>query len=61
MAEPHLAVVVSDPSVTLKGTVLIVPLSGAEHRRAGYEFHVPISRADCPQLDKDSVAKVDQI
>jgi mRNA-degrading endonuclease toxin of MazEF toxin-antitoxin module len=61
MAEPHLAVVISDPSVTLKGTVLIVPLSGAEHRRAGYDFHVLITRTQCPKLDKDSVAKVDQI
>ena len=61
MAEPHLAVVVSDPIVTLKGTVLIVPLSGAEHRRGGYDFHVLITRTQCPKLDKDSVAKVDQI
>ena len=61
MAEPHLAVVVSDTASTLKGTVLIVPLSGAEHRRPGYIFHVLITKAECSALDKDSIAKVDQI
>lgn len=61
MADPHLAIVVSDPAITLRGTVLVVPLSGAEHRRQGYEFHVPITRAEVPRLDKDSIAQVDQI
>jgi len=61
MAEPHLAVVISDTRSTLRGTVIIVPLSGAEHQRAGYKFHVPIKKADCPKLDKDSIVKVDQI
>jgi mRNA-degrading endonuclease toxin of MazEF toxin-antitoxin module len=60
-AEPHPALIVSVPQITLPGTVLIVPVTGAEHRRSGYEFHVDISKADCPELDKDSVAKVDQI
>lgn len=61
MAEPHLAVVVSNPVITLKGTVLIVPLSGAEHRKQGYAFHVLVTRRECPKLDKDSIVKVDQI
>jgi mRNA-degrading endonuclease toxin of MazEF toxin-antitoxin module len=61
MAEPHLAVVVSDTNSTLKGTVLLIPLSGAEHRKEGYQFHILITKAECPRLDKDSVAKVDQI
>jgi mRNA-degrading endonuclease toxin of MazEF toxin-antitoxin module len=61
MAEPHLAVVVSNPAITLKGTVLIVPLSGAEHRKQGYAFHVLVTRRECPKLDKDSIVKVDQI
>jgi mRNA-degrading endonuclease toxin of MazEF toxin-antitoxin module len=61
MAEPHLAIIVSNTGVTLRGTVLIVPLSGAEHRKDGYDFHVLIKQTECPQLDKDSVAKVDQI
>lgn len=61
MAEPHLAVVVSDTTVTLKGTVLIIPLSGVEHRKPGYDFHVLITRSECPSLDKDSVVKVDQV
>lgn len=60
-AQPHLALIVSDPKVSLRGTVLIVPLTDAEHKRSGYEFHVDISKAECPELDKDSVAKVDQI
>ncbi len=57
----HPALIVSDPKITLPGTVLIVPVTGAEHRRSGYEFHVDIAKADCSELDKDSVAKVDQI
>lgn len=61
MAEPHLAVVISDTKITLKGTTIITPLSGAEHRRAGYKFHVLIEKSECPQLDKDSIVKVDQI
>jgi mRNA-degrading endonuclease toxin of MazEF toxin-antitoxin module len=61
MAEPHLAVVVSDTKITLKGTVLIISLSGAEHRKAGYPFHVLIPKAECPRLDKDSIVKVDHV
>ncbi len=61
MAEPHLAIIVSNTRVTLRGTVLIVPLSGAEHRKDGYDFHVLIKRSECSRLDKDSIAKVDQI
>ncbi len=61
MAEPHLALVVSDTSLTLKGTVLIVPLSGAEHQRAGYPFQILLKKSECPRLDKDSIVKVDQI
>jgi mRNA-degrading endonuclease toxin of MazEF toxin-antitoxin module len=61
MAEPHLAIVVSDTQSILKGTVLIVPLSGAEHQKTGYQFHVLIKKIECPKLDKDSIAKVDQI
>lgn len=61
MAEPHLAVVVSDTRITLKGTVLIIPLSGAEHCREGYPFHIPIKKTECPRLDKDSIVKVDQV
>lgn len=61
MAEPHLAIIVSDTRNTLRGTVLLVPLSGAEHRKPEYQFHVLIEKAECPKLDKDSIAKVDQI
>lgn len=60
-AEPHPAIIVSNPSTTLPGTLLIIPLTGAENRRPRYEFHVDIKKAECPELDKDSVAKVDQI
>jgi len=60
-AEPHPTLIVSDPKVTLPGTVLLIPITDAEHKRPGYEFHVDIAKADCPELDKDSVAKVDQI
>ena len=60
-AEPHPALIINNPEVTLFGTVLIFPVTGAERKRGGYEFHVPITKAECPDLDKDSVAKVDQI
>lgn len=61
-AEPHPALIISDPTVTLPGTVLIIPITGAEHKLQGYEFHVDVSKDDCyPELDKASVAKVDQI
>lgn len=60
-AEQHPALIISNPSITLRGTVLIIPVTGAEHRRPGYEFHVEIPKLECPELDKDSVAKVDQI
>ena len=58
---PHPALIVSDPQITLPGTVLIMSVKGAEHKRSGYEFHVDISKAECRELDKDSVAEVDQI
>ena len=60
-AEPHPALIVSNPKITLPRTVLIIPLSGIEHKRPGYEFHVDIAKKECPELDKDSIAKVDQI
>ena len=42
-------IIVSDTKATLRGTVLLVPLSGAEHQRKGYKFHVLIAKADCPK------------
>ena len=60
-AEPHPALIISDPKVTLPSTVLIVPFTSLEHKRRGYEFHVEVTKADCAGLDNDSVAKVDQI
>lgn len=60
-AEPHPALIVSNPKTTLPGTVLIIPLTDKEHKRPGYEFHVEITKKECPELDKDSVAKVDMV
>jgi len=60
-AEQHPALIINNLGITLPGTVLIIPVTGVEHRRPGYEFHVEISKLECPELDKDSVAKVDQI
>ncbi|MEA1871801.1 MAG: type II toxin-antitoxin system PemK/MazF family toxin [Chloroflexota bacterium] len=60
-AESHPALIVSNPKITLPGTVLIIPLTSIEHRRPGYEFHVEITKKECPELDKDSVAKVDMV
>ena len=60
-AEPHPALIISNPKTTLPGTVLIIPLTGIEHRRHGYEFHVEITKKECLELDKDSIAKVDMV
>lgn len=60
-AEPHPALIISDHGIRLPGTVLIIPFTGAEHKRSGYEFHVEVSKAEYPKLEKDSIAKVDQI
>ncbi len=54
----HPALIVSDPTLTLPGTVLIIPLTGAEHKRRGYEFHVEVTTEECPELDKDLIAKL---
>lgn len=61
MAYQHPVVIISEASLLLPGTCIFVPMTGAENKRADYEFHVPISKKDCPQLDKDSAVKVDQI
>ncbi len=61
LAEPHLAVVVSNTKITLKGTVLIVPLSGAEHRKPNYLPQVLVTKSECQRLDKDSIVKTDQV
>ena len=60
-AEPHPALIIGNPKITLPGTVIIIPLTGIEHKRPGYEFHVEVTKKECPGLDKDSIAKVDQI
>lgn len=57
----HPALVVTDSKLILRGTTQIIPLSGIENKRQGYGFHVEISKEECPFLDKDSIAKVDQI
>jgi mRNA-degrading endonuclease toxin of MazEF toxin-antitoxin module len=61
MADPHPAVVISNTRITLKGTVLIVPLSGAEHQKTNYAPHVLVTKRECPKLDKDSIVKTDQV
>lgn len=61
IVEPHLAVVISETKFTLPGTVLLIPMSGAEHRREAYPFHVLVQKTECRKLDKDSIVKVDQI
>ena len=61
MADAHLAIVVSNPMITLKGAVLLMPLSGAAHRMKQYQFHVLITKQECPKLDKDSFAQADRV
>jgi len=57
----HPALVIANGRIILPGTTEIVPLSGAEHGRQGYQCHVPVLQAECPFLDKDSIVKVDQV
>jgi mRNA-degrading endonuclease toxin of MazEF toxin-antitoxin module len=52
-ALPHPAVVVNDTSLTLPGSVLLVPITDLTHKKPGYEFHVNMTRFDCPQLDSE--------
>ncbi|MEK7216541.1 MAG: type II toxin-antitoxin system PemK/MazF family toxin, partial [Chloroflexota bacterium] len=52
---------VSDPVTQVGKTLVVVPLTGAENAQPGYDYHVLITKAECPPLDKDSVAKADQL
>ena len=61
MAGPHPALVVSNPAVTLKGVVLIMPISSIEHRKQDYRFHVPLGKDECRGLDNDSFVQADRI
>lgn len=61
IAEPHLAIIVSNTRITLPGTALIVPMSGAEHKKPSYPFHVLIKKDEYPKFEKDGIAKVDQV
>ena len=38
-----------------------MPLSGAAHRMKQYQFHVLITKQECPKLDKDSFAQADRV
>lgn len=57
----HPALIVADCSIILPGTTQIIPISGSENKRPGYQFHVQITKEEGPFLDKDSIVKVDQI
>ena len=57
----HPAIVISDAQLVLAGTVLVIPMSGMENQRPGYLFHIPVTQQECPFLDKDSIAKADQV
>lgn len=57
----HPGLIIADRTVILPGTTQILPLSGSEHRRQGYQCHVLITKTECSYLDKDSIVKVDQI
>jgi len=61
MADPHLALVISETRFTRAGTILLIPMSGAEHRKEGYLFHVLVEKKECQKLDKDTIVIVDQI
>lgn len=55
------ALVLSDCRRVLRRTVTVTPLTGLEHRKPNYGFHVSVLVADYPALDKDSVVKIDQL
>lgn len=57
----HPVLVVANCKAILPGTTEVLPLSGSENKRAGYDFHVEITTQECPFLDKNSIVKVDQI
>lgn len=57
----HPALIVANRALILPGTTEIIPMSGAENKREGYQFQVPVTKAECQFLDKDSIVKVDQM
>ena len=57
----HPALIIAVAGLILPGTTQIVPLSGAENKRQGYQFHVLVAQNECLFLEKDSIVKVDQI
>lgn len=57
----HPALIIAEAKRILPGTTEVIPLTGMENRRKGYDFHVPILKTHCSFLDKDSIAKVDQV
>lgn len=58
---PRPALVLSDCRRVLRRTVTVAPISGLEHRKPNYTFHVPIEVSDYPALEKDSIVKIDQL
>jgi mRNA-degrading endonuclease toxin of MazEF toxin-antitoxin module len=58
---PRPALVLSDCQRVLRRTVTVTPISGLEHRKTRYAFHVPVLKRDYPALDKDSIVKIDQL
>lgn len=61
VAKARPALVLSDCRSVLRRTVTVAPLSGLEHRKPNYAFHVPVLVADYSALEKDPIVKIDQL
>jgi mRNA-degrading endonuclease toxin of MazEF toxin-antitoxin module len=61
VARARPVLVLSDCRRVLRRTVTVTPLSGSEHRKPNYAFHVSVLVVDYPALDKDSIVKIDQL
>ena len=54
-------VVLSNVTTLVEGTVVVCPITGKEHERPGYSYHVPLLQSECSALEKDSLVEVDQV
>lgn len=61
IAGPRPCVIVSDVDTLVGRTVVVCPITGAEHVISGYDYHVRIDKCEFNQLDKDSIVKVDHL
>jgi len=61
IAGPRPCLVLSNVATIHGSTLVVSPLTGAEHAIPTYSYHVLVTTSECPALDKDSVVKIDHL